>query len=164
MVTSLPAHLRSERALAEYFENMGLSVESVSISREVATLNILLDQRTQALLKLESAWTKYVGNPSAVESYDPSENVISQVEPSILEEQPARLVVPHRKRPTLRPTWFSSKVDALEYLEWKFRQADEKVRKWRRVGRFKATHVAFVTFEKMSSAVRSIRVGHWIWI
>lgn len=161
MVTSLPLHLLSERALAEYFENIGLSVESVSVCREVGTLQVLLDQRTTALLRLENEWTKYVGNPSVVESYDPSENVIppsGDAEPSILESQPARLVVPHRKRPTLRPGWFSAKVDALEYLEAKFKEADEKVKRWRRVGKTKATHVAFVTFEKMSSAVRSSAV------
>lgn len=157
MITSLPLHFRSERALAEYFENIGLSVESVSVCREVGTLQVLLDQRTKALLKLEREWTKYVGNPSVVESYDPSENVIPQssdAEPSVLESQSARLVVPHRRRPTLRPGWCSSKVDALEYLEAKFKEADEKVKRWRRIGKTRSTHVAFVTFEKMSSAVR----------
>lgn len=154
MVTALPAHLRSEPALAEYFESMGLSVESVSVCREVTTLKRLLDERTRALHKLENAWTQYVGNPSIVETYDPSENVVSHVDPSILEGQSARLVIPHQKRPTLRPGWCSAKVDALEHLETKFTEADEKVRRWRRTGRFKATHVAFVTFEKMSSTVR----------
>jgi hypothetical protein len=161
MITSLPLHLRSERALAEYFEHIALSVESISICREVGTLQVLLDQRTKALFKLEKEWTKYVGNPSIVESYDPSENVIPQssdAEPSLLESQAARVVVPHRRRPTLRPGWFSSKVDALEYLEAKFKEADDKVKRWRRVGKTKSTHVAFVTFEKMSSAVRSFTV------
>ncbi|KIJ64119.1 hypothetical protein HYDPIDRAFT_112659 [Hydnomerulius pinastri MD-312] len=163
MVTSLPPHLRSERALAEYFENIGLSVESVSVCREVATLKVLLDQRTKALLELESAWTKYVGNPSVVESYDPSENVMPQMgdtEPSILESQPSRFVVPHQRRPTLRPGWFSAKVDALEYLEARFKEADEKVKKWRRTGKTKATKVAFVTFEKMSSAQIAVQTAH----
>ncbi|KAH7890363.1 hypothetical protein F5I97DRAFT_16920 [Phlebopus sp. FC_14] len=163
MVTSLPPYLRSERALAEYFENMGLSVESVSVCREITTLKILLDQRTRALLELESAWTKYVGNPSVVESYDPSENVVPQlgdVEPSILEGQHPRFVVPHRQRPTLRPGWFSRKVDALEYLETKFKEADEKVKKWRRAGKTKVTQVAFVTFEKMSSAQIAVQTAH----
>jgi hypothetical protein len=161
MITSLPPHLRSERALAEHFENIGLSVESVSVCREVGTLKVLLDQRTKALLKLECEWTKYVGNPSIVESYDPSENVIPQsgdVESSITESQPARLVIPHRRRPTLRPGWFSAKVDALEYLEARFKEADERVKRCRRIGKTKATHVAFVTFEKMSSAVRWITI------
>jgi calcium permeable stress-gated cation channel len=44
-------------------------------------------------------------------------------------------------------------VDALEYLETQFKDADEEVRKKRRTGKFKATQTAFVTFEKMSSAV-----------
>ncbi|KAF8128423.1 hypothetical protein EV363DRAFT_1221606 [Boletus edulis] len=163
MITSLPLHLRSEPALAEYFENIGLSVESVSVCREVGTLQVLLDERTKALLKLEKEWTKYVGNPSVVESYDPSENVIPQssdAEPSLLESQPARLVVPHRKRPTLRPGWFSPQVDALEYLEAKFKEADEKVKRWRRIGKTKSTHVAFVTFEKMSSTQIAVQTAH----
>ncbi|KAF8559485.1 DUF221-domain-containing protein [Imleria badia] len=163
MITSLPLHLRSERALAEYFENIGLSVESVSVCREVGTLQVLLDQRTKALLKLEKEWTKYVGNPSVVESYDPSENVnpqSSDAEPSVLESQPARFVVPHRRRPTLRPRWFSPKVDALEYLEAKFKEADDKVKRWRRIGKTRSTHVAFVTFEKMSSAQIAVQAAH----
>ncbi|KAF9244266.1 hypothetical protein BU15DRAFT_86167 [Melanogaster broomeanus] len=163
MVTCLPSHLRSERALAEYFENMGLSVESVSVCREVGTLKVILDQRTKALLRLESEWTKYVGNPSVVESYDPSENVVphsGDVEPSIMESQPGRFVVPHRRRPTLRPGWFSAKVDALEYLEARFKEADEQLKKWRRIGKTKATGVAFVTFEKMSSAQIAVQTAH----
>jgi calcium permeable stress-gated cation channel len=154
MLTNLPNHLQGERSLAEYFENMELAVESVSVCREVETLNKLLDRRTKALLALEAAWVDYVGNPSSVESYDPSDRaILNDTEPSALEGQHQRLVVPHRKRPTLRPHWFAPKVDALEYLETQFKEADEKVKKWRRSGKFKATHVAFVTFEKMSSAV-----------
>jgi calcium permeable stress-gated cation channel len=156
MVTNLPDHLRNERALAEYFENMNLSVESVSVCREVGTLKDLLDARTKALLTLESKWVNYVGNPSSVESYDPSDSVmppLNETEFTALEANHGRVVVPSRKRPTLRPGWFRPKVDALEYLEARFKDADEKVKKWRRSGKFKSTHAAFVTFEKMSSAV-----------
>lgn len=157
MVTNLPNHLQGERPLAEYFEQMGLSVESVSVCREVQSLKMLLDKRTKALLALEAAWVRYVGNPSSVESYDPSDSAMPSlvdVEPTALEEQPGRFVVPHRKRPTMRTGWFKAKVDALEYLEAQFREADDLVKKRRTNGRFKATQVAFVTFEKMSSAVR----------
>lgn len=155
MITDLPNHLQGERALAEYFENMGLTVESVSVCRQVDTLKAFLDKRTEALLKLESEWVKYVGNPSSVESYDPSDNAAAADgrDLSVLEGQPGRLVVPHHKRPTLRPGWFKAKVDALEYLEARFREADEKVKKWRKNGKFRSSHAAFVTFEKMSSAV-----------
>lgn len=158
LVTKLPNHLQGERALAEYFENIGLAVESVSVCKDIGSLRTLLDRRTKALLKLESEWVRYVGNPSSVESYDPSDNAPADGEPSSLEGQPGRLVVPQKKRPTLRPGWFKSKIDALEFLEAEFRKADESVKKWRRSGKFKSSHAAFVTFEKMSSAVGSVCV------
>lgn len=156
LVTNLPNHLQGERPLAEYFENMGLLVESVTVCREVGSLKILLDRRTRALLALERAWVSYVGNPSSVEEYDPEDSVdppLVDVDAERGRVSQGRLVVPHRKRPTMRPGWFKPKVDALEYLETQFREADELVKKRRKTGKFKATQAAFVTFEKMSSAV-----------
>ena len=71
LITRLPPHLRSERALAEYFEDMGLSVEAVSIARQVGELEDLIAQRTTALQILEAAWTKYLGNPvKLADGYD----------------------------------------------------------------------------------------------
>ncbi|KAG9089987.1 hypothetical protein FS749_000909 [Ceratobasidium sp. UAMH 11750] len=167
MCTRLPHHLRGERTLADYFENMGLRVESVSVCRAVDSLDVLLDKRTAALLKLEEAWTAYVGNPSTVESYDPSLNVRGDaVSSRIANEDGAesgglpRLVVPHRQRPVLKPSWFGKKVDALEWLEARFREADEAVRRKRRLGKFEATDLAFVTFEEMSSAQIASQVEH----
>ncbi|QRW07106.1 membrane protein [Ceratobasidium sp. AG-Ba] len=168
MCTRLPHHLRGERTLADYFENMGLRVESVSVCREVSSLDELLAKRTAALLKLEQAWTAYVGNPSTVESYDPSMNVRGDAVSSRITGQNEdresgglpRLVVPHRQRPVLRPSWFSKSVDALEYLEARFREADEAVRRKRRLGKFEATDLAFVTFEQMSSAQIAMQVEH----
>ncbi|PCH41949.1 DUF221-domain-containing protein [Wolfiporia cocos MD-104 SS10] len=148
MVSRLPAHLRGDRALAEYFEAMGLTVESVSVVREVGVLKALLDARTQALLRLEKAWVKYVGNPSVIDVRQGTTHD-ADVDPESLAVQ---AVVPGKRRPTMRPGWFKGKVDKLEYLEQQFKHADEAVRTRRRTARFKATHVAFVTFEKMSSA------------
>lgn len=155
MVTELPNHLCGERALAVYFENIGLTVESVSVVREVAALKDLLDRRTEALMKLERAWTDYLGNPSTAEiMVDPS-----AIPPLIdIEGEPNRnahgtIIVPNKKRTTLRPRWFAPKVDALEYLETQFKEADQAVQQWRKSGKFRASRVAFVTFEKMSSAV-----------
>lgn len=158
MVTNLPNHLQGERALAVYFEKMGLTVESVTVSRDVGTLKKLLDARTDALLKLEKAWVSYLGNPSTAEFLDPSSTVVAPLidvagdQQSSLEHQAHRVVVPHHKRPTLRIGWFK-KVDALEFLEARFKEADEAVRAKRKNGRFRASHAAFITFEKMSSAV-----------
>jgi len=159
LVTSLPKHLQGERPLAEYFENMGMAVESVTVCREVGSLKALLDRRTEALLALEKAWVSYVGNPSTVEEYDPESNGVPLlIDTDIEGGQPAsnKLVVPHRPRPTLRPGWFKPKVDALEYLEARFKEADELVKKKRRFGKFRPTGAAFITFEKMSSAVSFI--------
>ncbi len=161
MVTQLPKHLQSERALADYFEAMSLSVESVSVCREVHALKTLLDKRTRALLKLESAWVQYLGNPSRAAPADSVTTDLINLDDGTIEEQRGRLVVPNRKRPTIRLGWFRRKVDALEYLEEEFRKADEEVKKKRQTGKFKATHVAFVTFEKMSSAVSA---NYTLWI
>ncbi|KAI9438478.1 DUF221-domain-containing protein [Lactarius indigo] len=150
MVSGLPSHLRSERALAEHFENMKLSVESVNICRELGSLERLIDTRTRALLRLEDAWVQYVGNPSTVESYDPSDHATAS----------HRLVIPHHKRPTLRTSCFSRPVDAIQFLEKKFLDADDAVKRYRRVGKFKPTDVAFVTFEKMSSAQIAAQAVH----
>ncbi|KAJ1305006.1 hypothetical protein OPQ81_000049 [Rhizoctonia solani] len=167
MCTQLPLHLRGERTLANYFESMNLRVESVSLCRAVNSLDVLLAKRTDALLRLENAWTDYVGNPSIVESYDPSLNVRGDAVSSRVANEDGgesgglpRLVVPHRPRPTLRPSWFGRKVDALEWLENKFREADEAVRRKRRLGKFEATDVAFVTFEEMASAQIAAQVEH----
>lgn len=96
MCTNLPPHLRSERALAEYFESIhlgesgesgGLGVESVTVTRAVGGMKELLEKRTKALRTLEAAWCKYLGNPvpvegkNAVYGYDPTVEVERIVEP-----------------------------------------------------------------------------------
>ncbi|OJT11675.1 Calcium permeable stress-gated cation channel 1 [Trametes pubescens] len=160
MVSHLPPHLQTEPALAEYFEQMDLRVESVNVSREVGSLRRLLDLRTDALLKLESAWVDYLGNPSQIAPTTTANHPLVDTDTASIESQPEQLVLPNRKRPTIRPGWFTRKVDALEYYEQKFREADELVKKRRRSGRFKASHVAFVTFEKMSSAQVAAQAVH----
>ncbi|KAJ7595897.1 hypothetical protein C8J56DRAFT_852889 [Mycena floridula] len=163
MVTNLPSHLQGERPLAEYFENMNMAVESVTVCREVGGLKRLLDKRTSALLALENAWARYVGNPSSVEEYDPENNGVAPLIDTDVEgggSHSGRLVVPHRRRPTLRPGWFKPPIDALEHLEAQFKEADEQVKTIRRTAKFKSTQTAFVTFEKMSSAQIAIQTAH----
>ena len=63
LITSLPHHLRNERTLAQYWEDLSLKVESVSVGHNVGSLHRLLEERTTKLLALETAWIKYVGNP-----------------------------------------------------------------------------------------------------
>lgn len=161
LLTDLPEHLRGESALAVHWEKMGMVVEGVSLARELGTLEGLIEKRTDVLLKLEKAWTDYVGNPSSVAEYDPSVNIRNDLSAGgggaadDSESQRTRLVVPHRQRPTVRTSWFGSKVDALEYHQEQFAEADEAVRRKRRSTKLKATGTAFVTFESMAHAVRS---------
>ncbi|OCF40913.1 membrane protein [Kwoniella heveanensis CBS 569] len=215
LVSSLPKHLRGDRALADYFESCGWMVESVSVCRAVEPVRNVLEKRTSALLKLEEAWVDWVGNPAgrAVEGYDP--NVYSK--PSVtasLTASPQRADAPlipdlddnddnsnvnersaltrnrstsngvtsrpqsqseaedgeahchghihtTRPRPTYRPRWFGTKVDAIEYWEKQFKEADEEVKELRKKGRFEATHAAFVTFEDVKDAQTACQVVHY---
>ncbi|KAH8827533.1 hypothetical protein DL96DRAFT_1599355, partial [Flagelloscypha sp. PMI_526] len=165
LVTNIPMHLRGERALAEYFESLDLLVESVSLVREVEGLKKLLDWRTDRLGRLEKAWCEYVGNPSTVEEYNPEGGPLIDMESQLSNARPNRqqLVVPNKPRPTLRPVWWKVwyKVDKLEYYEKQFTEADEQFRKRRRLGKFRATQSAFITFEKMSHAQTALQMTHY---
>jgi hypothetical protein len=112
MVTALPAHLRSERTLAEYFEGIhlgvqggsgGLEVESVSVVRAVGGMKELLVRRTQTLKVLESAWCKYLGNPvkgegdGAIWGYVPRDEVERIVDPTAS----PRVTIPQQESPPL---------------------------------------------------------------
>ncbi|GAA5824868.1 hypothetical protein JCM11251_005374 [Rhodosporidiobolus azoricus] len=231
MVTALPPQLRSERALADYFEGIhlgeadaqrasqrasgGLAVESVVVTRAIGSMRELLERRTKALRTLENAWSKYLGNPVPVEGknavfgyerdyevdrilngpeafaesgeqsgdrsdegqdngsgrsgrlidIDGDEEGEQQDEDDDLE---ARLLAPahptivnsSKKRPKIRPTLFSRKVDALDHYAEQFRKADEAVRK-RRKGKFRPTGVAFVTFQSLAAAQIAAQCVHY---
>ncbi|BGP55728.1 hypothetical protein JCM8202v2_003335 [Rhodotorula sphaerocarpa] len=239
MVTSLPRHLRSERALADYFESIqlgprpppetldrpgspgpvpGLAVESVVVARAIGSMRQLLERRTRALMTLEVAWCDYLGNPVPVEGKkavfgyerdaeveailhgptestrpsstdarpNPSQPRTGRLVDVETEEEgadaetsegargdpeedlearlltPARpaIVNPARKRPRIRPHWFTKKVDALDYYAEQFRLADEAVRR-RRKGKFRPTGVAFVTFQTMAAAQVAAQAVHY---
>ncbi len=70
-IRDLPSHLRDEKALAEYFENMDMPVESTAVVRNTEGLSRLLNQRSNALHRLEQTWVGWLGNPTDAEGYDP---------------------------------------------------------------------------------------------
>nr|CDI54153.1 duf221-domain-containing protein [Melanopsichium pennsylvanicum 4] len=70
-IRDLPVHLRDEKTLAEYFENMDMPVESTAVVRNTEGLSRLLNQRSNALHQLEKTWVKWLGNPTDAEGYDP---------------------------------------------------------------------------------------------
>ena len=55
-----------------------------------------------------------------MEQYDPETSAMGPLIDGDIEGGQQRLVVPHRRRPTIRPGWYHPPVDALEYLEAEF--------------------------------------------
>lgn len=156
---------------------MSWPVESVSVVRSIASLSPLLAKRTEALLALEDAWVRFVGNPSSVPSYTPPSSNSPSGLPSTAGGLPPiaqgetgqkkeRLEIEGKKRPMIREGgngWavWRKWVDEIEWWEEVFNRADEAVRRKRRAGRFEATGAAFVTFENMAHAVSrtDVRAG-----
>ncbi|KAI9255766.1 hypothetical protein BDA99DRAFT_517557 [Phascolomyces articulosus] len=80
LVTGIPQHLRSDRRLAEYFEQLGIGVvESVHIIRHVDRLMDCIKERAMYLRLLENAYTKYWGNPCKDPMYD-ADRLLSEAE------------------------------------------------------------------------------------
>ncbi|CEP14647.1 hypothetical protein [Parasitella parasitica] len=72
IVTGIPDRLRSDHALADYYENLGIGpVESCYVVRTVHRLHTMITKRAQALTNLEKAYAKYWGNPCRIPGYDP---------------------------------------------------------------------------------------------
>ncbi|KAG0055802.1 hypothetical protein BGZ83_007382 [Gryganskiella cystojenkinii] len=174
MVVDLPAHLQTDRSLATFYEGLGCgSVESAHVVRHVRTLKRLIQQRAHALRQLEKVYTKYYGNPSGVEGYDPDkiESEFDRTSPlsrratmdenanegtSLLGTNYNRgAAIPGKKRPTMRlGLWgiFGKKVDKIDHCSEVFATLDKAVQKMRLSRIFASTTVGFVTFEEMHSA------------
>ncbi|WAQ90618.1 hypothetical protein PtA15_13A16 [Puccinia triticina] len=79
LIENLPLHLRNDEALFEYFNDLlRFKVESVNVVRDVSGLVPLLRRRTNALINLEEAWAKWLGNPvrgEAALNYHPEEEL-----------------------------------------------------------------------------------------
>ncbi|CAO3591073.1 unnamed protein product [Absidia cylindrospora] len=72
LVTGIPPSLRSDRKLADYFEKLGIGVvDSVHIIRHVSRLLDFIKERSLYLRQLETAYTRFWGNPCNDPAYDP---------------------------------------------------------------------------------------------
>ncbi|KNZ43993.1 uncharacterized protein VP01_962g3 [Puccinia sorghi] len=78
-IENLPLHLQNDEALYEYFNDLlKFKVESVNVVRDVSGLVPLLRRRTIALINLEEAWARWLGNPvrgEAALNYHPEEEL-----------------------------------------------------------------------------------------
>ncbi|KAF9288616.1 hypothetical protein BGZ88_008105 [Linnemannia elongata] len=174
MVVGLPAHLQSDRALATFYESLGVgTVESAHVCRHVTTLQRLIEQRAHALRHLEMTYTRYYGNPSGRTDYDPdailAENDITaddnQVENGQGTNRDSMVDVDEgyslvrassiKKRPTMRLGFMGilgRKVDKIDHYREVFATLDKAVQKMRMSRVYATTSIGFVTFEEMHAA------------
>ncbi|KAG0281103.1 hypothetical protein BGZ95_006779 [Linnemannia exigua] len=174
MVVGLPMHLQSDRALATFYESLGVgTVESAHVCRHVTTLQRLIEQRAHALRHLEVTYTRYYGNPSGRSDYDPdailaendttldenqAENAQENNRNSIIEVDEGYSLVRAstiKKRPTMRLGFmgiFGRKVDKIEHYREVFATLDKAVQKMRMSRVYATTSIGFVTFEEMQHA------------
>ncbi|KAH7048910.1 hypothetical protein BKA57DRAFT_393689 [Linnemannia elongata] len=145
MVVGLPAHLQSDRALATFYESLGVgTVESAHVCRHVTTLQRLIEQRAHALRHLEMTYTRYYGNPSGRTDYDPD---------AILAEND--ITADDNQRPTMRLGFMGivgRKVDKIDHYREVFATLDKAVQKMRMSRVYATTSIGFVTFEEMHAA------------
>ncbi|KAG0331802.1 hypothetical protein BG004_001497 [Podila humilis] len=173
MVVGLPTHLQSERALATFYESLGVGeVDSAHVCRHVRMLKKLIEQREHALRALEEAYTDYYGNPSGVPSYD-SEAIYAENDRKTVpmpdnndgindddhaDDENASLLrtsIPGKKRLTMRLGFmglFGKKVDRINHRREVFATLDKAVLKMRMSRVYAKTSIGFVTFEEMHSA------------
>lgn len=72
LVTGIPPSLRSDKRLADYFEKLGVGVvDSVHLIRHVDRLMDFIRERAKYLRQLETAYTRFWGNPCNDPTYDP---------------------------------------------------------------------------------------------
>nr|CAG8547931.1 1116_t:CDS:10 [Entrophospora candida] len=167
MVTVIPKELQTDKALAEYYDSLGFGqVESAVIYRYVRKLRHAIQERMDALRKLEVAYAEYLNNPCSDVKYEPSEALKAFEEaqkknPESSNKEIAAVLAPvNKERPTMRSGLFGifgKKIDKIEYLTNEFNKADMLVRQGRS-GAYHSTPVGFVTFESITSAQLAAQV------
>lgn len=162
LITGIPAYLRSDRKLADYFEKLGIGVvESVHTIRHVGRLLDFIKERSQHLRQLELSYTNYLGNPCSLRGYDPDEILEEEGRERFLRHVDTQSDLPICLKGKDRPNFkqglvYGPKIDAIDYYTKKFEEIDELVVKARKVGKFLPTSVGFVTYEETISAVSNI--------
>lgn len=165
-LSGIPKVLRSEDALKEYIEGLGIGkVDSVTICRNWAELDRLMAQRQDLMRRLEEVYVVHnrhckVGrNPETLPFIQPSSpHPLSSGDE---ETQPLLYGGPRPSRGDDRPKmtvriglWGlkRKKVDAIDYLTMKLQALDEKIVEARKK-EHEPTSIAFVTMESVASAV-----------
>jgi len=165
-ISGIPHHLRTEEKLQEFVEKLRIGdVSAVTICRDWRVLDELAAKRDATLRKLEEAYVNFEGGhiersletlPIAQPHPEHHQRSISS---STAESQP---LLNGRERPKVRRSrpvirtgpWgiLGGEVDAIDYYTAKLHHMDETLLDARKK-EYRATSMAFVTFETVSGAV-----------
>ncbi len=162
MVTAIPKKLRSDSALAEFYEKLGFGiVESAVVYRHVRKLRHAIEKREEYLRKLEEAYVDYLDDPCKDPNYEPEETLKEFEKTDDATTANANAAVVLSKVSAKRPKkllLFGKRVDKIEYYTQKFFEYDKLVEAGRR-GAYSYSSIGFVTFENMASAVSTYLFG-----
>lgn len=162
-LSGVPSELRSEAALKEYVEDLGIGkVEAVTICRNWKELDALMEQRAHVLRRLEEAYTSYYGRRRKQRR----RNILPTVEPETHDEEDAPLLNRNpkdgmAKRPTrtLRYGFLklnTKKVDAIDHYEARLSILDEQIIAARKK-EYEPVPIAFVTMATTAAAQVAIQ-------
>lgn len=165
-LSGIPPELRSEQLIKETIESLNIGqVESVTLCKDWAELDSLLEKRMAILRELEAAWTTYNTSKASGKSLtlDVRSRINGRDEEARLLEGDDVVRADDAEEGGERPTtkiWFgilnlqSRKVDAIHYFEEKLRNMDDEVMSARKQ-QYRPTPLAFVTLDSTATAVSS---------
>lgn len=164
-LSGVPPELRSETALKEYVEDLGIGkVEAVTICRNWKELDALMEQRAYVVRKLEEAYTAY----NKLRRKQKHQQALPTTESEAHNEQDTPLLYGNGsskdgkcKRPTLtlhygRFKLKTKKVDAIDHYEVRLSALDEKIIAARKK-EYPPVPIAFVTMASTASAQVAIQ-------
>ena len=164
-LSGIPHELRDEQKLQEFIEKLRIGdVSAVTVCRDWREIDELAEQRAIMLRKLEEAYVMFEGRraerdlqtlPVVQPTPEDDERPVS-----VMSGDSQPLINGHhkpiRRRPTVRTgLWgvMGKEIDAIDFYTAKLQQLDHKILEARKKV-YPATPMAFVTFDKVSGAVR----------
>lgn len=163
-LTGVPPELRSETALKEYVEDLGIGkVEAVTICRDWKELDALMGQRAHVLRKLEEAYTTYY----KFRKKQRHQQILPTMEAEAHDEEAPLLAGNGNpkdiksKRPTLTIHYGhlklkAKKVDAIDHYEVRLSTLDDQIIAARQK-EYKPVPIAFVTMASTAAAQVAIQ-------
>jgi hypothetical protein len=166
-ISGIPHDLRDEKKLQDFVAKLRVGdVYAVTICRDWREIDELATKRAATLRKLEEAYVAWEGRRierdlQTLPIVQPTPDQTNQraASASSVESQPLILNghrKPARRRPTMRTgPWglLGKDVDAIDFFTAKLQHLDQTILEARKK-EYPATPLAFVTFEKVSGAVR----------